>query len=427
MRRNATFKITLLIIAAFLTAPAGAGSKGRLVDAVMKIEREEGALSMELYDPLQELGLTLLDNGEHELALDTFRRMQHLVHRHRGVYAPDQIESLELIIKTYRAMQDHRHLEIQHRFIYRVAEANFEANDPRMHEARSRLARWYRNTARFEKASTCMTHRCHSSPTRISRTRIALLRAEALTLYLAGRCCASENLSAVATLVGKSNRYDFEERKRAMLDYADMLMMERSFEAAPETYAKASAMPGRAFDTAMLGLRHPRAVRDAIIQGTMSFSTAREIIELPREESNLFATANPLPASIGNPVPVCSTTVRELLRSGNPAQLEKYFIDVNVEIDERGRPREIETDGNAPVGLNRYVRSVLAETRYRPRTTEKGRTTATRISFRQTFSPERPVPMTDDIRGWSALMTSQTCQLVERAGLDAMQVSFAAD
>ncbi len=422
MRRNAI----ILLLAAFLTAPATAGVKGGLLEAIERIEREEGALSIELYQPLQELGLTLLENGEHELALDTFRRMQHLIHQTFGVHAPEQMKSVELIIEAYSHMGDFAEVETQQRFIYDVAKRAFAPGDPNLTHAKARLARWYRNTARFDEALKLYRSALEELNKADEQRHVALLRAEALTLYLAGECCASEKLSEVAGIVANSDKFDFQEKRRAIVDHADMLTLERA-DGASVAYKTAFAENDDPIDAAMLGLRNPRAVTTAILSSRISFSSQRSIIDLPKESSVLFSNAKPLPVSIGNPVPVCSATVEEVLRTSNVATINGYFIDVDVEIDDRGRAQHIETDGNAPVALNRYLRSVLRETRYRPTTSSEGTASSSSISFRQTFAVDNGVAMTNDLSGWNALLTKQACQVVQRHGISVMNASVAAD
>lgn len=416
----------VVLIAAFLTVPAHAGSKGGLLKAIERIESEEGALSVQLYQPLQELGLTLLESGEHELAIDTFRRMQHIVHQAYGVHAPEQFKSVELLIDTYTRMGQFQDVDTQEHFMYDIAERAFEPGDPGMVRAQARLARWYRNTSRFRDALELYETALEAVPQDDAELRVVLLRAEALTLYLAGKCCASKRLSEVATIISESDQFDFQEKRQAAIDYADMLMVERA-DGARDAYSSALALTGKALDAAMLGLRRPHSMANAIMDATMTFAPARQIIEMPRDSHSLFAKVNPLPVAIGNPVPVCSTTVENMLRTVNISNLDEYFIDVDVEIDDRGRARRIETAGNAPVGLNRYVRSVLEETRYRPGADIDGIASTSRISFRQTFSADNGVALTNDMNGWNALLTQQTCGLIEQQGISVMNAALSAD
>ena len=422
MRRN-DLKLILIVVAAFLTVPAQAGAKGGLIEAIFEIEREEGAHSTELYQPLQELGMTLLENGEHELALDTFRRMQHIIHRSYGVYAPEQLETVDLITTTYARMGEFEEVDTQQHFSFAIAERAFEPGDIRMAQANAKLARWYRNTARFDQALDLYHQALGILDDSRVKFRVAMLRGEALTLYLSGRCCASDKLAEASAIAQASSAFDFQEKRQAALDLADMLMVEKAYEAAPPAYALVRQLSNEALGAAMLGVRHPRAISNAIVDATMAFSGRRKVIDLPSEGTQLFARTTRLPASIGNPVPVCSATVEEVLRSASIERLGEYFIDVDVEIDANGRPRNIETDGNAPVSLNRYVRAVLQQTRYRPQTTEDGERSAAKLSFRQTFSPDDGVELVDSMNGWNALLTKQACQTVQQHGFTVMNAA----
>lgn len=417
--RNANLTSIVVLLAAITAAPVAMGST--ITDEVFNIEREEGALSMKLYQPLRRLGLDLLASGRTEDAIDTFRRMQHLVHRTDGVYSPHQIDSVELLIRGYQRLKDARNLEVQHRFIYDVADRNFDDNHPRMIEAHTRLGTWYRNTARYDDALAFYANAREGLAPDDTYNQVKVLRAEALTLYLAGRCCASARLAEVERMVREGDGFDFEERKRAAFDLADMLMIERDLEAADDAYRTADSLPGRPREAALLGARSPREVLSAIRRSTMRFSPAREVIEMPDQDNTLFGSAAPapLPPAIGEPVPVCSSTVQNVLRRSKYDVLDEYFLDVDLTIDEKGRARNIETDGNVPVALARYVRLVLTESRYRPGLSGGKIAPTSKVSFRQTFSTDGTSFVGGGLADWNRMMTSQACKLAEYGAMTA--------
>ncbi|MCZ6717528.1 MAG: hypothetical protein O6946_10775 [Gammaproteobacteria bacterium] len=72
--------------------------------AIDLIERDGGIYDARLVDAINDAGRLLQKSGEHERAIGSFHRSQHISHRVDGVYSPDQVSALELMTRSYLSM-----------------------------------------------------------------------------------------------------------------------------------------------------------------------------------------------------------------------------------------------------------------------------------------------------------------------------------
>ena len=61
------------------------------------IERHKGVFAPELLTSLNHLGSLYYDISNYELAMDAFRRAQHITHRNTGVYSLEQLKFIDWI------------------------------------------------------------------------------------------------------------------------------------------------------------------------------------------------------------------------------------------------------------------------------------------------------------------------------------------
>ncbi len=117
-----------------------------------------------------------------------------------------------------------------------------------------------------------------------------------------------------------------------------------------------------------------------------------------------------MPVAIGKPVVICSAMVDNL--AVDPDRLPHFYMDVDVTVNESGRPREIDVESNAPARLVRYVKAVLQQSRYRPRIAEAGNLVESNLSFRQTFPLDGSAAASNGLIAWNTVMVSQACGFV---------------
>lgn len=402
-------RIYKFLVVVFLTsssvcvADARANETRGLRDRIRHVESIEGQYSSALYGPLRRLGLALLEEGSAEQAVDVFRRMQNLVHRSHGVYSPVQQESIELLIEAHLRLGEFDVADTQHRFLHSVAERNYEPDSVAMRKARWRLANWYRNTGRYDRASSLYeeTRKQIESVPELVSEMVMLLRAEALTMYMAGRCCASEKLERALALSEQSADFDTQDRQHLALEYADMLMMERKSRRAGSVYATSVGQAVEDTVPRFLGLYSPRKVVEIIDSIHVGSNAMAEVHYLAQEETE----DESLPTVIGFPVTVCSSPIAHMSQD----DVAEFYIDVELEVDETGRARQVELDGEAPFTLFRYFRTVLLKSRYRPQIDENGNLTRGKLAFRERFGVDEGPRAFDDVGAWSAMMVSHAC------------------
>jgi tetratricopeptide (TPR) repeat protein len=383
-----------------------------LTDTISAIESEDGEHAAALYPALRQLGLALQARGEHEAAIEPFRRMQALVHRERGVRSTLQADSIEQIIRSYVALGDLQRADQQHEFLYTLFTAAYPTDSDQLLAARWRLATWYRSSFRYNQALALYAEsrdQLQNNKPELQR----LLRAEALTMFLAGHCCAITKLQQAADLFESEQSFSsLEDYQKLHLDYADALMLDQDPDAAQSIYQTM----GQTRQAALLGFNSARAVKLAEHQARPDYNPHTQIISGRQLGRDWIATtrAEPLPNTIGEPVALCAAA---LAADYNRQQFAEYFVDIHINVDSEGRVQDLRLQGNAPSYLVRYLKTALENSRYRPGISNTGAMVADSISFRQTFSSGDAQPLKDDINGWSSLLTRRTCTRIDSGQL----------
>ncbi len=395
----------------------GINTKDPLAQAKLKrliadIERQEGAFSKQLYRPIRQMGLAQQLASDHVGALDSFRRLQHLVHRHYGVYSEYQIESIGFMIDSYRQLGDIKSIDRESHFRLNVAR-HADSDDPATTVyAALQLADWYRNTLRYSRALALY----EESRTLIEQNkteidyhdlRLRILRSEAFTMYLAGRCCATEKLQSAVSYALSVGEYDRSEISSLAVDSSDIRILEKSKQELPDTYRSTGDKSNPQF----LGFSNHQAFLNMNRRALNPFVAVNsKHIEFGRNDEPLlsFGTSTPPPVSVGQPVPMCGTTFQQLART---ATNKDTYINVSLTIDETGSPGHIELEGNAPGKLKRYLRASLLASRFRPAATSEGEQVPSNLTFRQTFSTTDVIANSNSkVSSWNNMLVAQACQ-----------------
>lgn len=404
----------VFLMAGMVGATQAPAAAMETLDTIAAIEGEAGNHAAALYPALRQLGLELQTKGEHVAALTPFRRMQSLVHRELGVDSPMQADSIEQMIRSYVAIGDLRSADQQHEFLYTLLKTAYPADSEQLLAARWRLATWYRSSFRYSQALTLYAQsrdQLDNNKPELQR----LLRAEALTLFLAGHCCAAKKLQQATGLVEQIQSPAFtnlEHSQQLHLDYADALMLDQNPRAAKHAYQKL----GKTQAATLLGLNSARAVKLAEHQARPGYDPHAQIITGRQLGRDWIAATRiePMPNTIGEPVALCTAA---LASDYSRQQFAEYFVDIKINLDNKGRIEDLWLQGNAPSYLVRYLKTVLENSRYRPAISSTGDMLADSISFRQTFNSGDAQPLKDDINGWSSLLTRRTCTRIGSGNL----------
>jgi hypothetical protein len=403
----------LLLTMIFIAADAQSQSHRGLREAVDQASAAHGLSHAELYAPLEQLGLALQRDGEHAEAIDSFRLMQSLVHRELGVYSPQQAQSIQHLIRSQIAQRDYMAADLQQKFLYSIMTRGHEVTAPEMFAARRRLADWYRNTYRYDEALQLYgeSRRYLSLQDDKTLAQTSLFLAEAETLYLSSRCCASAALEQAIEHVTVVT--DDASRRRLRLDYADALMLESDTQAALPVYSQVVS----ASKPLLLGLRNAKEIEEVRKESRPGYNPAMEVFRPQSRESGWVSHKNQqLPATVGSPVTLCAA---ELATIYDKNDFASYVLDVEVYVDESGRAQQVNVHGNAPSLLRRYVSAVAKKSRYRPGFSAEGIAEPATVVFQQTFPSDNEQALSDDLSGWSSLLARRTCALIDRRILTA--------
>lgn len=377
----------------------------KLTRYIKQVEQRDGQFAETLYQPLRQLAV-LQSGTDPEQAIEHFRRMQNLVHRHFGVLSDIQFESIDFMIDAYLRSGHFLDADTQQEFRFRIARHSFDRSSDDYHYAGLKLADWYRNTMRYTPAAEFYRMAAEHFNGHGGRVQVRILRAQALNDYLSGACCAVEKLDNALEIVSRLDAASGTELVDLKTDLIDMHYLAKGEPTAPEGNIEPLNLPA-----ALLGYRGPRSFHTLNLEqkvGAVSAWTTLMLFE--KEEPAFGGTTEHKPVAIGSPIPFCTSTYDSLARSG-----DNYRLDIAVNVDARGRASEISIKGDAPVGLMRLVKSSLHEVAYRPAIEAGTAVDDGVVSFRQTFDT-----MTDTfsssnrVDAWSRQLVAQSCQLAAK-------------
>ncbi|MEM1188864.1 MAG: hypothetical protein AAGI72_10080 [Pseudomonadota bacterium] len=110
--------------------------------AIAAIEAETGAFAPQLSEQLLGLGLALQRNGDHEAAVQTFKRGVHLARINEGLYSQGQLALLQGEIASHVALGAFTEADERQRYLYRVQARTL--SDSNRGEALMQHALWQR-------------------------------------------------------------------------------------------------------------------------------------------------------------------------------------------------------------------------------------------------------------------------------------------
>ncbi len=133
-----------------LTSPAQAldavpegASADRYLSAIELIESNEGAYSSNLTQNLFGLGTAQQEQGEHNEAIETFKRAMHVSRINDGLYNLDQVPILEELIESYIADENWEDANDRHQYLFWLHRRNFGEADSRLLPVIEKLSSWH--------------------------------------------------------------------------------------------------------------------------------------------------------------------------------------------------------------------------------------------------------------------------------------------
>jgi len=399
---------------------------GNFTEAAVNFKRSieittavEGEYSNSLQIPLRYLGKLHFQNQDYADSMQALRRAQHITHRNDGVYSLGQLNILEWITRIHLKTNSVLAADQQQRFYYKVNENNFAADDPRMIAPMAKLGNWFRQSGQYPDALKIYRQTVTLLEQQGSDTNLELiepLRAISSTLYLQGACCADEPLDRALKIMESHSTTDADDHLEAIINLADMSMVQRNERRAEKLYQEAWRMisENQVSEKAKelfskptrLGVSRTDDVVNAFRRAITGFSKAETVIVFDDADSSGGESLVSVDQSkiqreelIGAPLPLCYPQLLDLVKANSKEQIADYFMDIDFSVNQHGQVVEVEVvDTNTPVRLARYVKNMLHRTRFRPRLSEGEPVTSQHMEIHQTFtSAERssyksPIP-----------------------------------
>ena len=124
------------------------GAEAGYLRAISIIEQTDGGFSKKLLMPLRGLGLTYLNAGESQAAMEQLRRGVDIVRKVGGLFDEAQLELLDPLVRSYQQLGQMADAEREAIYSFRVSENKFSRNSSEVVPALETLARWYSGVGR---------------------------------------------------------------------------------------------------------------------------------------------------------------------------------------------------------------------------------------------------------------------------------------
>jgi tetratricopeptide (TPR) repeat protein len=371
-------------------------------------EKALGSQSPVLIKPLLNLGTLHYLMDDYSKSLETFRRVQHIMHRNDGVHTLDQLPVVEGISRVLVKTGRNEEADQQQKFYFAINQNNFGAKDRRMLPAMDKLGRWLKNSGQYDEALEVWQQKLELIAELDPGSELELvepLREIASTMYLRGDCCPLEPLNRAAEIVLSDLTIDIEDKMQALLELADMNLMERQERVARQLYRQVWDMmssknmtdsEAHAFfdEPVLLGATNRFDVEEAYMKANNGDHSSLSSIDRPEFVEVLNVTSSTSRRDeqsrgallIGSPLALCSNHVFGLAPNRRPDELEKYQLSLEFSVNGNGMVFDVSVAGDeVPSNLREYVKNILYITRFRPRVVDGEVVTAEGVKMSEHF------------------------------------------
>jgi tetratricopeptide (TPR) repeat protein len=347
------------------------------------IEQKANPFSNTILTVTMARGVTQTELKLFEAAEESFRRAQHISHRNGGVYNPEQLEIIDHLTKLNLKQRLYSDADREQNFNLRISEQAYGKNSEEIIPILDRLGRYFATRGNmipmaasvadyryyrdslfrqsldmYNRAITIVEDNHGVNDIRL----VELLRGIARTrlLQFTNRSASEAALERALSIVESNPDADVTDRVKAMIYLADMYTITGDGRAR-EVYLKAWASMDK--DSAYDELQ-------AEIFGTPTrlYPEMTGILYLKRKPD--------------------AVTTQDI----------ELFIDVSYSVKATGRVGDIQlVDKNVPNEQFRYMRSQLAETRFRPRILDGELVSTENLMIHQTFRVIDDRPVKSDI------------------------------
>ncbi len=431
MKRLATTLIGLCLTST--VAGANADTVGeplfdRAADHIDTLVAEHGAYSMELVDPLIEIGRRQIEGGDVVAAEESLLRAQHVIHRNEGVHALRQLEIVELLSEIHLDRDEPEDADRLQQMAVYLAERNFGKDSDDIVPALMKLERWYADTGQFQnarrtldRAVDILSERGGEADPRLIEPLIEAARVRRLNKV----CCSYKLLEQARDIVEENTSIPADDRARVYAALGDAYLASGKDSRAREAYQLgwqslgdelAEAQFSRPVQIAMAEdlLRSDRATKKVfrVDQDPLGFNHYRQLtveeqlgIEtrppqqffVPLSEGDrdfhikeTFGTDDPFDKTrkvVGQPFQFILPQLQQImpLSASTEAGLAGVQVEMRFTVGADGRVDDVEIHGDAPPKLKRLMRKVLYKSHFRPRLEQGMPVATTNYRLLQTF------------------------------------------
>jgi hypothetical protein len=338
------------------------------------MERRTNAFSSELINGVMAKAATELELGLYDDAEDTFRRAQHITHRHQGVYAEEQLPMVTYLTKTQLRSGNVLAADRQQLFSLRVAEQAYGPDSVEILPTLNRLGSYFssrggaipviaQSEVRLERDqlfrhALSMYHRSVSiieqnfgdNDLRLVQPLRGL--ASARVLQVTSKRYAKDALLRSLSIVESNPDSDMTDHAQALVDLGDFYILSTE-ELAAEPYLRAWEMLQETPDT--------QRVANALFGAPVRLA--------PRDYQVIGLDRLPDAASPG----------------------DELFIDIEYGVMANGRTSEIQIlEKNVPNEQLRMLRQKVRGSRFRPRILDGEILATAGLMLHQSYYVSRP-------------------------------------
>lgn len=372
--------------------------------SIATTERSVGKHDPILITYLRQLGNLYFQMARFDQSMDQFRRAQHLIHRHQGVYSPQQLADVEAMIRIYLQTRQLSKADTQQHFFYQIVTNHYPPNDHRLIHAANKLANWLIETGQFRDAIAT-----HEQVLQIGKavhdfdSQIDALQTLSITDYLNNSCCPEDRLKQALNLVRQNPANNQGDEIPLLMKLGDLYIATDRDDAARQTYREAHSVSLKTATRMnlieqagpeLLPLIKPRKLVSAMqkaMRGSHYQPRLTETYYAPAAESMLGSKKRQNHFQVvGSPLPLCANVVSDLANAHHIEDIEHTVIDLDFTVNAQGKTSEIKLiANNGTRKLSQYVIAVLEAVRYRPQLI-KGKAVPTQhVRLRQEFFDNR--------------------------------------
>ena len=112
-------------------------------EQISSLESDEGVYGNALVEKLSSLGLSYQYLGQHNKAIDVFKRAIHVNRVNDGLYSEGQVPILQRQIASHIALGQWKDVSQKYGYLYWLNSKNYGKDDPRMLATFDQLSRWH--------------------------------------------------------------------------------------------------------------------------------------------------------------------------------------------------------------------------------------------------------------------------------------------